>query len=89
MNDRYVLVKTSKGGGLWKIPFGNDTNRAEILESWILKSRNKRKVNAFKTKEGYHFMLDDHKNEILSDVIITTDGEEVPRTAISYIEIHK
>ena len=34
-------------------------------------------------------MLGSHKNKILSDVIITTDDEEVPLTAISYVEIHK
>ena len=34
-------------------------------------------------------MLGDHKNEVLSDVIVTTDGDEVPLTAMSYIEIHK
>ena len=33
-------------------------------------------------------MLGSHKNKILSDVI-TTDDEEVPLTAISYVEIHK
>ena len=69
--------------------FGNDTNRAEILESCILEFWNKRKIDAFKTKEDYHFMLGDHKNEILSDVIATADGEEVPLTPISYIKIHK
>ena len=89
MNDRYALVKADKGGGSRKMSFGNDANRAEILESCILEFWNKRKVRAFKTKEDYHFVLGDHKNEILSDVIITTDGEEVPLTAISYIEIHK
>ena len=89
VNDRYALVKADKGGGSRKISFGNDANRAEILESCILEFWNKRKVRAFKTKEDYHFVLGDHKNEILSDVIITTDGEEVPLTAISYIEIHK
>ena len=69
--------------------FANDTNRAKILESCILEFWNKRKVNAFKTKEDCHFMLGDHKNEVLSDVIVTTDGDEVPLTAMSYIEIHK
>ena len=89
VNDRYALVKADKGGGSRKMSFGNNANRAEILESCILEFWNKRKVSAFKTKEDYHFVLGDHKNEILSDVIITTDGEEVPLTAISYIEIHK
>ena len=61
----------------------------KFLESRILEFWNKRKVNAFKTKQDYHFMLGDHKNEVLSDVIVTTDGDEVPLTAMSYIEIHK
>lgn len=69
--------------------FANDTNRAKILESCILEFWNKRKVNAFKTKEDYHFMLGDHKNEVLSNVIVTTDDEEVPLTGMSYKEIHK
>ena len=35
-------------------------------------------------------MLGSRKNKVLSDVIIITDGgEEVPLTAISYVEIHK
>ena len=63
--------------------FANDTNRAKILESCILEFWNKRKVNAFKTKEDYHFMLGDHKNEVLSNVIVTTDDEEVPLTGMS------
>ena len=61
----------------------------KFLESRILEFWNKRKVNAFKTKQDYHFILGDHKNEVLSDVIVTTDGDEVPLTAMSYIEIHK
>ena len=85
MNDRYALVKADKGGGSQKVSFGNDTNRAEILKSCILEFWNKRKVSAFKTKEDYHFMLGDHRDEILSDVIIITVGEEVPLTAISYV----
>ena len=89
MNDRYALVKADKCGGSRKMSIGNDTNRAEILKSCILEFWNKRKVNPFKTTEDYHFMLGDHKNEILSDVIIITDGEQVPLTLMSYIEIHK
>ena len=64
---------------------GRERCHLEMMQT----EQNKRKVSAFKTKEDYHFMLGDHKNEILSDVIITTDGEEVPLTEISYIETHK
>ena len=91
MNDRYALVKTDNGGGSCTrmMSFRNDTNKTEILESCILEFWNKRKVNDFKTKEDYYFMLGDHKNEILPDVIVTTDGEKVSLTAMSCIEIHK
>ena len=34
----------------------------KFLESRILEFWNKRKVNAFKTKQDYHFILGDHKN---------------------------
>ena len=47
-----------------------------ILESCILESWNKQKMNTFEAKEEYPFMLTDHNNDILTNVIVTADADE-------------
>lgn len=61
-------------------------NRAEVLESCVKEFWDNRKVKAFKKKGDYHFMLADHKNEVLSDLI---KDNNIPFTIINYLNLHK
>lgn len=68
---------------------GKNIIKQFILELCILVFWNKEKVNAFKTKEECYFMLGNHKHDILPHVIVTSDSEEIPFTAVNYTEILK